>query len=131
MTAVFDRLDADHNGQISRAEFVTGHQGMHGMGSHREGMQGRMGHDEMRGHGGMGGHGMMGMMMGPMMAMVDTDKDGSVSQAEFTAAAARHFDEVDTNHDGSITREERQAAHQAMRAQWQARNATEHSEHAH
>ena len=64
-------------------------------------------------------------------AMLDTNKDGFVTQAEMDAAkGAMHermmkhreqrgdamFDRMDANHDGSVTRSEFDAAHQAMAA---------------
>lgn len=49
--------------------------------------------------------------------MGDTDNDGRVSQAEFTAAALARFDAVDANRDGTVSTEERQAARDARRAQ--------------
>ena len=58
-----------------------------------------------------------GMMM---MRMADSNRDSAVSQAEFGAAALRHFDMADANKDGTLTRAERQAAHQMMRAQMRA-----------
>lgn len=122
---MFDRIDTDKNGQISRDEFTAHHQRGPGM----RGGQG-FGHGD---HAGMakgdgagkrwsrrGGH--RGGMMG-MARMADTDRDGAITQAEFAAAQAAHFDRVDANKDGSITKEERQAARQAMRQQWRERRA--------
>ena len=60
-----------------------------------------------------------------MAGMADANKDGAVTQAEFTAAALQRFDRADTNRDGTVTAEERRAARQAMRdemrARWQER----------
>lgn len=140
----FDAMDTDKNGQISRAEFTAAHaaMGQRGMnddgppaggpgmmGDHQRGDGHRMGGRGMRGHhgGGRGGEdgrmggGMGGGGMGRMMlTMADTNKDGAVTKAEFTAATTSHFDQVDTSHDGQITREERQAAHAAMRERMKA-----------
>ncbi len=125
---MFDRIDADHNGAISRDEFTAMHRGraggeragMAGMdhgqadGAHRTGGH-RMGGKGMRGHRGMNG----GRMM--MAKMADTNNDGAITQAEFSAAALKHFDTVDADHNGTITQAERQAARTAMKAQWQAK----------
>ena len=97
--AHFDAIDANKDGQISRAEFTAPRE-RRGMGEGRgPGMERRK-----------GGHHRGGMMRGPMMqGMADTDKDGAITQAEFTAAALRRFDRTDVNKDGQVTREERQA----------------------
>ena len=102
-TARFDRIDTDGNGQISRAEFEAKHP--RGMGD-GDGKRGGWGHK--RGHRG-------GKMM---MRMADTNNDGAVSKAEFTAAMLKHFDQADANSDGKVTKEEHQAARAAMRDQW-------------
>ena len=114
--AMFERLDANKDGAVSRAEFDAAHAdregpGGPGMGRHGDGP----GHDGDKGprmgrHG--GGRGMHGMMM---LGMADANKDGAVTQAEFSAAALAHFDKADANHDGSLTRAERRAAHEEMR----------------
>lgn len=114
--AMFDRIDADHNGQISRAEFDAP-RGPMAAGEGRRGQGGRV----------MGMHHRGGTMGGRMMGPgADADKDGAITQAEFTAAAQQRFDRADTNHDGQVTREERQAARQAMRdgmrQRWQDRS---------
>lgn len=116
MGAMFDKFDTDHNGNLSRAEFLAAHQGPgghEGMGM-REGSPGMGGHDGMKGrrgeHGGKRGGG--GMMM---LKMADTDKDGAVTKAEFVAAGLKHFDMADANKDGKLTPEERKAAHAKMR----------------
>jgi Ca2+-binding EF-hand superfamily protein len=113
--AMFDRLDTNRDGSISRAEFeaaparqerrivirTDGDQagGAHGMGMMR-GM--RMGMGGLRGH---------------MFDMADANRDGRVTLQEATAAAYRHFDMADVNRDGQITREERIQMHQKMRAE--------------
>lgn len=118
---MFDRLDADHNGAISRDEFAARQRGergaMAGMDHGQAGADGatRMGGHGKRGHGGKGGH------MQMMGKMADTNNDGAVTQAEFSAAALKHFDTADADHNGTLTAAERQAAHAAMKAQMQAR----------
>lgn len=101
----FTRLDTNKDGQLSREEFAAGRPdrpaaGERGERRERMGRRGR--------HGGRGG-----MMI---LRMADANKDGAITQAEFTAAHARHFDMVDTNKDGSISPEERKAARDKMRA---------------
>jgi len=41
--------------------------------------------------------------------MLDTDKDGSVTKAEFAAAMAARFEQMDINRDGVVTADERRA----------------------
>lgn len=114
-TRMFAAIDADKSGQISRDEFMNhkhegGHGGMHG----GKGMGHKMG---MRGH----GHGKM------MMQNADANSDGSITKAEFTAAALARFQQSDTNGDGQVSTEERKAHHEQMRAKWQE---MKHGEHA-
>jgi hypothetical protein len=124
--AMFDRLDTNHDGNISRQEFMAGKPqvreervmimrdgpggapgapdagGMH----HMEGM--RMGGMRMAGMGmhGFGGH---------LFEMADANHDGRVSLAEAQSAALAHFDKTDLNHDGKITPNERQQGRRVMR----------------
>jgi Ca2+-binding EF-hand superfamily protein len=58
-----------------------------------------------------------------MARMADTNSDGAITTAEFTAAALQRFDAMDTNKDGQVTPEERQAAREQMRAKWQQMRA--------
>ncbi len=61
-------------------------------------------------------------------AAMDTDGDGRLSLAEFTAARVQHFDRVDTNSDGVVTVDEADAAREAMkerRGQWRGKKASE------
>lgn len=113
----FDRLDTDKSGQLSLGEFTARPQRPEG--AKPEARQGDEGKQGRRHHWGKRGHGRHGGMM--MMRMADTDKDGAISQAEFTAAALQRFDSMDANKDGQVTKEERQAARQAMREQWKAK----------
>jgi Ca2+-binding EF-hand superfamily protein len=115
--AMFDRLDTNHDGSISRQEFMAGRpqvreervmimrngaeRGPGGPGAPGTSMH-------MRGMGGFGAH---------LFEMADANHDGRVSLAEAEAAALAHFDKADVNHDGKITPEERQQAHQAMHGQ--------------
>lgn len=117
--AHFDRLDTDKNGQLSRQEFSARPQRPEGARAEGRGPEGGKHHGwGGRGHGRGGHHG--GMMMG---RMADANKDGAITQAEFTAAATQRFDRMDGNKDGQVTKEERQAARAAMRQEWQNRRA--------
>ena len=110
--AMFDRMDTDSNGTISREEFASARDKMHGMrGEGRHGGEHRMGG---RGHGGPG-------MMQHMAKQADTNGDGAISQAEFTAAALARFDMADANNDGTVTSAERKAAREQMREAHRAR----------
>lgn len=109
----FTRLDTDKDGQLSREEFAAGRPDRSESGE-RHGRGERLGRHGGGHGGGRDGHGGPGGMM--MLGMADADKDGTVTQAEFTTAQARHFDLVDTNKDGSISQEERKAARDKMRA---------------
>lgn len=116
---MFDRIDTDHNGSISREEFTA----MHSRGNRGE--HAGMDHGQAAGGHRMGGHRMgkrgHGAMGGQMMArMADTNNDGTITQAEFTAAALKHFDMADADHNGTVTAAERQAARAAMKARMQA-----------
>ena len=99
----FDRLDANKDGQLSRAEF-TAKPGM-ADGQPRKGEG--LGHHEGGRHGMMGGR-----FAGPH---ADADKDGAVTQAEFTHAWLGRFDRIDADKNGRVTREERHAARRHMR----------------
>ncbi|MCB2048610.1 MAG: EF-hand domain-containing protein [Novosphingobium sp.] len=106
---MFAMMDTDKNGQISREEFMAHrHEGMRGdkdgMRGDKDGMGHKMG---MRGRGG-----------GMMMQMADTNKDGRISKAEFTAAAMARFDATDANKDGQVTSDERKAHREEMRGKW-------------
>ncbi|MFA9201526.1 MAG: EF-hand domain-containing protein [Cypionkella sp.] len=114
--AMFDRLDADRNGSISRAEFAAMQAAR---GERREARAERRG-GAHAGHR-MGGHGGKAMGRMAMARAADTNGDNAISRAEFTAAALARFDRVDTDRNGAVSQAERQAAREAMRAQWQAR----------
>ena len=127
--AMFDRLDANHDGVISRQEFMAskpqvreervmimrgpdgapGAAGMHGM--HAMGDMHPMG--DMHGLHAMHMGGMA--MGGNMFDMADANHDGRVSLAEAQAAALAHFDKADLNHDGKITPDEHQQIREQIR----------------
>jgi len=82
--AEFTRLDADHNGELSRDEM-------------RSGMRRGWGH-----RGGRGGEGGM-----HRLASLDTNNDGNITRDEFLARPIAAFDRMDSNHDGVISAAER------------------------
>lgn len=115
MGEMFDRIDANHDGSISKAEFMDHHKAMmDGGGMHDKGRDGAEGRPPM----GAG----MGMMMGrgaqrlhEMAEKADTNHDGTITRAEYDAAAKARFDTADSDHDGKLTAAERRAAWKAMR----------------
>jgi hypothetical protein len=117
--AAFDRIDTNKDGQISRQEFAAERPDQAGRDQDHDGKH-RMGH---RGGGkGWGGPGGPGGPRGDMAQLADTNKDGAISQSEFSAAALQRFDSTDANKDGQVTKEERQTAFKSMRDQARSRS---------
>lgn len=116
--AMFDRLDTNHDGNITRAEFMAGKPQVREervmiMRDGPAGAAGAMGdHPKMMR---MHGMGMGAGFGGRLFEMADANHDGRVSLAEAQAAALAHFDKADVNHDGKITPEERHQLHKEMR----------------
>jgi Ca2+-binding EF-hand superfamily protein len=121
---LFDRLDADHNGSISRAEFDSaataraerrearggeGRPGMRNARMMRRGMNRGM------------GAGMAGRFGPRMFERLDGDHDGRVSLAEASSKALALFDRVDADRNGTVTPEERRAAMEHFREARQGR----------
>jgi Ca2+-binding EF-hand superfamily protein len=96
---MFDLMDSDKNGQLSREEFRAAHEKMRAAKGER-GMQGMQGMHRGGHHGGMRSAGMM---------KADTTK------AQAVARAQAMFDRIDANRDGNITAAERDAARQKMK----------------
>jgi Ca2+-binding EF-hand superfamily protein len=120
---MFTKMDADKNGSISRAEFDAHHQNMMSGGMAPPPMAGHGGMKRKHMGHGEGGKGRMGRMEDRMFGMADANKDGIVTEAEATQAALTRFDKVDTDRDGSINDAERKAAREMMRAEWKAKKA--------
>lgn len=119
--AMFDRLDTNHDGVISRKEYMAAQPEVrerqvfimrNGSAPGAAGAPGMPRVMEMHMHGAgmpMGGFG------GHLFEMADADHDGRVSLKEAEAAALAHFDKADLNHDGKITPDERERAHEMLR----------------
>ncbi len=90
--ASFDAADADKDGFLSPAEMATA---MPGRGPRPAGAPPRAPRPEGAGQRGPGG-------------MMDADKDGKVSKAEFIAGTLNRFDRMDANKDGQLTKAERE-----------------------
>ena len=108
--AMFDRLDANGDGRLSRAEFTAA------PARQDRRMAGRNDGQEKAAKGakGRGGMGRMGLG-GHMFEMADANRDGRLTMPEATSAAYRHFDMADANRDGQISREERMQLRQRTR----------------
>ena len=110
--AIFDRLDVNHDGNISRQEFMAAQPQVRQErvmilrdGAGGPGMPGEMGMEHMKMH--MRGAGMARGFGGHLFDMADANHDGRVTLQEAEAAALAHFDKADVNHDGKITPDER------------------------
>lgn len=116
--ALFERIDADHDGQVSFAEFTALHGQRDGRPHERGGRRGERfgqggGEHRMAMHGGFGGR-------GGFAQLADANKDGAITRAEFEASAMQRFDRLDTDRDGTVTAAEAKAARDKMRQQWQS-----------
>ena len=111
----FAQLDANRDGQISRAEFDNRQvrAGRREVRAERRSMRA----ERRGGHGG----GMFARFGGRMFGQADANRDGRVSREEAQRGAVALFARIDTNRDGAISIEERRAARQGMRAQRQGR----------
>lgn len=78
--AIFAKLDADKNGSISAAEFA------------------KLGPAVVKPN------------AAPLMASVDSNKDGKITKAEHSAAVTARFNQMDTNKDGMLTEAEARAS---------------------
>src|SRR4051812_19951197 len=117
---VFARLDANHDGVVTRDEFMNAGPGDTRVERRRVFVM-RDGEGDRAGRDGPGFGPRAGGMRGPMIERMDSNHDGRVSLAEAEARALQAFDRADANHDGIVTPEERQAAHGAMRERFRER----------
>lgn len=112
--AMFDRIDSNRDGSLSRSEFEAAPMRQQRRVAMRSDGQPGARPEGMRMRGmrmGMGG------LRGPMFDMADANRDGRVTLQEATAAAHRHFDMADANRDGQVTPQERMQMRQRMRAE--------------
>jgi Ca2+-binding EF-hand superfamily protein len=103
MAKLFVIMDTDKNGAISQSEFMAAHEaGVERRANRRERRMLRIGasmreerqRDRLRAM--------------AMLARADTNKDKSVTQAEYRAAIDARFSKADANQDDSISIQERQ-----------------------
>jgi len=105
---MFAHIDTDGDGRATLADFEAAHRKMragHGMRGGHDGPPPPPGAGEHRGPP-PGGH-----RGPPPPEALDSNKDGVVTLAEFTAGIERHFASADSNGDGAVTRDEMAAAH--------------------
>jgi len=98
---ILARVDTDHDGKISKAEFDTETAALFKRLDANG--DGKIASDELPSR----RWGQMGMRMFDRM---DANGDGKVTKAEFTAAGDQMFQKLDLNGDGVITKDEMQAA---------------------
>jgi Ca2+-binding EF-hand superfamily protein len=95
---MFRKLDPDGDGRVAVAELRAHHDSM---------MSRRPGGPPPEGE-------RRGPPRPPRLDQADSDGDGVVTLAEFTAMVEKHFAAADANGDGAVTAEEFQAAHRNM-----------------
>ncbi len=110
---MFEMIDTNKDGAISRAEFDAHHTGMKMPMGHGDHVSSSPSGDRAASpHRPLPPMPPMAMMRNSeaMFAMADTNKDGTITEAEAVATALAHFDRRDANKDGVLTAEERRAA---------------------
>jgi len=123
---MWDRLDADNDGSVSKAEYdaagaeraakraarmaeMKERRAERGAEAGARDGERRSGHRMHRGKRG-------GMAMG-MLRQADSNGDQAITLAEARAAAAKHFDMIDADRNGVATKQEMQAMHAAHKAE--------------
>ena len=102
---ILERVDADHDGKISKAEFDA--EGSAMFKRLDKNGDGKIASDEMPQH-------RWGRFAGRMFDRMDTNGDGQVTKAEFTAAEDKRFQKLDKNGDGIIEKDEMPMGHHGM-----------------
>jgi Ca2+-binding EF-hand superfamily protein len=134
---MFDRYDANHDGQITEAEAQAARTSASGKqrkssrrasslfaraDANKDGIVTRAEFDSATANGKikLRRANMRGSAIVRLFDIADSDRDGRVSLAEAQQAALRQFDAADTNHDGVLTPDERRQASKADRAKRRA-----------
>ena len=60
-------------------------------------------------------HGKTHKEKGGMIKMMDSDKDGKVTESEFMSSSKERFGKIDADNDGSVTKEEIESHHKDMK----------------
>ncbi len=107
----FDRLDVNHDGVVTRQEFLASRQARFGaLDRNRDGVLDQGDFPRLAA--------LIARRAAEASAMVqtfDANGDGRVSYQEFLAGSLAAFDRADANHDGVLTRQEAQAFAQTER----------------
>jgi Ca2+-binding EF-hand superfamily protein len=110
---LFDQLDTNHDGLITRAEFeASRHSRFLTLDRNHDGFLSPAHFPRL-----VGFARRRLDALGAAISRFDLDHDGRVSEAEFVRFSLALFDEADTNHDGVLTRAEAQAAAMRLRAE--------------
>ncbi len=112
MIAAFEKADVNHDGKITRAEFVASRNARFAdMDRNGNGVITRDDFSRL-----IALRPKAGILIDEMIAQADLNRDGSVTRAEFYKAPTTDFDRADTNRDGVVDRAELAAAIAGMKA---------------
>lgn len=101
-TAMIEKADADHDGRISRAEFVAARAAdLAKLDRNGDGVISRADFGRI-----LKFRPKAGTRIDAMIAALDGDHDGKVTQAEIAAAPTLLFDRADADHDGYVDKAE-------------------------
>lgn len=106
MQGLFDRADADKNGQLTEAELKASASAQPDPGGAARGEPGERGERGDSGGGGRRGRGPGGAMRGdPLVTALDANRDGTIGVEELAGASAS-LKALDTDGDGQLSMEE-------------------------